>query len=266
MKDVVAVAKEALTASSDSTARIKVFEIAADKQHAFFDDQSKELAERCYQAQSEASDTRSRMQRESAALGGELSTLRSAATSLTHGVVKSLQIIGLLGRELEPPPARATDGQTRQQPMSARRTGVDVADLLEWEKTGHGLASRLEKEWQPFDAAGLPNLLTLLERKANEADVRMLRASIGSAPRMSPGLVDAGKPWLPRCEKPETPSTSAGGDFDRGASALSDRVCDRGASALSVFTRGSACSPSPPPKADSPVPRRPNSSGRVVTA
>merc|ERR1719510_1303522 len=57
---------------------------------------SAEMSARCRSALGSAGEAKMRQQQEMLALGNEVTNLKAAATSLTTGIVKALQVIGLL--------------------------------------------------------------------------------------------------------------------------------------------------------------------------
>jgi len=101
--------------------------------------------------------------------------VRAATTSLTRGVIKALQVTGLIRSEIEVLPPRGVDGQ---ELTVTRRWGLEIGDLLDWEKTGQSLAARVAAKWHTYEANGVQSVLGLIEQKANEADLRMLKSSI----------------------------------------------------------------------------------------
>jgi len=77
-------------------------------------------------------------------LGSELTQLRASASSLTNGVIKALQVIGLM------------EGGDEHRPLQ-------VEDLLEWERLGKSLTTRIARVWNAKGPAGTPTLLALVE-------------------------------------------------------------------------------------------------------
>uniref|UniRef100_A0A6T8V2M6 Uncharacterized protein n=1 Tax=Noctiluca scintillans TaxID=2966 RepID=A0A6T8V2M6_NOCSC len=77
-------------------------------------------------------------------LGSELTQLRASASSLTNGVLKALQVIGLM------------EGGDEHRP-------VQIEDLLEWERLGKSLTTRIARAWCARGPAGTPTLLALVE-------------------------------------------------------------------------------------------------------
>mmetsp|Transcript_46882 Transcript_46882/g.111602 ORF Transcript_46882/g.111602 Transcript_46882/m.111602 type:complete len:879 (-) Transcript_46882:111-2747(-) len=197
--------KAAMHKAAEVTVQISALEMAMQRQQGGFEAEARDLAAQCHAAQAEATEAKSRMQRETSALGSELSQVRAAATSLTHGVVKALQVLGLLREEVEVTDPKGQDGKAL---LVHRRWGIDVGDLLEWEKSGQPLASRVAQQWHPFERAEVPTVLALIERKANEADLRMLRAAIGGTLGSPVKLASLGGPaWT----QPSVPWTVTGG-------------------------------------------------------
>lgn len=167
--------------------KVNVLETHYDGVKAWLERETMSLSERCSSAQSEASDMKQRLHRENTALGNELARMRAAASSLTQGVLCTLQILGLLN---EVPQSRDT--------CRRARFGVDVEDLVEWEKAGFSLADRVSEQWRFSAPASVHTLLELLSQKADHSDVKMMRHQY---------LFDCGRKSP---HKPQTPSTAAG--------------------------------------------------------
>jgi len=190
---------DALQASAENAKeRVGLLEVSNASTKAWLEGEARLLNERWQSGHSEASDIKQRLQRENAALGGELSNVRAATTSLTHGVLRALQILGLL-HEL-PQQAQPRDA-SRATPT---RWGVDVEDLVEWEKTGRSLADRISLHWNSYAPAGTPTLLELLTRKADQGDMKIAVGSLRQLLNHSP---DSPRKGL-------TPSTAAGAFSD----------------------------------------------------
>mmetsp|Transcript_70951 Transcript_70951/g.154151 ORF Transcript_70951/g.154151 Transcript_70951/m.154151 type:complete len:845 (-) Transcript_70951:44-2578(-) len=150
-----------------------------------------EVSSRCRDMATEASEGRLRTQRETIALGSEITQLRAASTSLTNGVLKALRVLGLLGSPEEdglPAPPRgyppgavgAADGASQaaaapEVGASHRHRGVEVEDLLEWDKLGRSLMQRIAQHWCKQESAGYPTLLALVERKVGPEELTGLR-------------------------------------------------------------------------------------------
>merc|ERR1712039_642461 len=102
-----------------------------------------------------------------------------AANSLTHGVVKGLQVVGLLQDSVDVLLPRAEDGN-----ISAGRPqqGRGLGDLLAWEDAGMPLASRIDQRWRtvvPVGASELPrSLLALVQQKADGKDLLKLSSAL----------------------------------------------------------------------------------------
>jgi hypothetical protein len=136
-----------------------------------------DFAARYREVHQDANESRLRGQREAIALGGEVTQLRAACTSLANGTLKALQIVGLVGGE-DPGAALGENGSR----------GVEVEDLLKWEKAGRSLAHRVERQWYKQEAQGIPTLLALVDRK-NEFDAEelsSLKMIIENWSRLSP--------------------------------------------------------------------------------
>lgn len=132
---------------------------------------------RVREARSEASEARLRMQRETMALGTELANLRAASSSLANGVLKSLQVIGFVREEVEVASgkekayaAEGADGAAKDH-----QRGIEIEDLLEWEKVGKSLATRIARQWYLKESAGIPTVLSLVERKADSEELVVLQ-------------------------------------------------------------------------------------------
>merc|ERR1712205_254657 len=125
-----------------------------------------------------------------------------------NGVLKALQIIGLMRDELEVLPPRNHDGKAL---MLQRRWGIDIADLVEWEKAGRSLAMRIDQQWQAYEEPEFTTLLSLIGRKADDTEMRSVRAIVHGTHRLPNG-----GPLWPPVQSPEvkkpcagTPSTAA---------------------------------------------------------
>jgi len=146
--------------------------------------------------------------------GNQLATSNAATSSLCQGVVRALQVLGLvreeLGVELLPP--CAPNGRV---PDSFADCGMQTELLLQWEKAGQSLATRVEKNWSKRKAQNSRNMLELIERKAEDTDfhhwVTMLKGqsnvpapppavatSLGYAPSGMSSVVTLPPPQTPR--------------------------------------------------------------------
>lgn len=173
---------------------------------------------RVREARSEASEARLRMQRETMALGSELTTLRAAASSLANGVLKSLQVIGFLREEAD---ASAADGEKVVKRTMAEggdggdgkkdhHRGIEIEDLLEWEKVGKSLATRIARQWYLKESSGIPNMISLVDRKAESEELVVLKTLIREC---SPGswsakLNETGSTMAPSSPCPPSAPTS----------------------------------------------------------
>jgi len=147
------------------------------------------------EVRNEATEARLKAQRETLALGHDLTNLRAASTSLANGVVKTAEVIGLLqsGEALE-----SVQSQGHNQEEGSKRswrTGVEVEDLLDWESAGNSLATRVSKTWLPKHAVGVSTLLALVEQKADEKELLVLNAVLREC---ALGGEAASKEWAPK--------------------------------------------------------------------
>eukprot|EP00930_Biecheleria_cincta_P069490 TRINITY_DN57226_c0_g1_i1.p1 TRINITY_DN57226_c0_g1~~TRINITY_DN57226_c0_g1_i1.p1 ORF type:complete len:720 (-),score=174.36 TRINITY_DN57226_c0_g1_i1:93-2252(-) len=146
-------------------------------------------------------------------LGSQLAISNAATSSLCQGVVTALQVLGLvreeLGVELLPP--RAPDGVT---PYGFAHSGMQVEVLLQWEKAGQSLATRVEKNWSKRKAQSSRNMLELVERKAEDTDfhswVNTLKGSLNvpappSGVATSLGYAPSGMSLAVTLPPPQTP-------------------------------------------------------------
>jgi len=161
-------AAAAATTSGDMLRRLAAAESALDRQRGQLERMARELGTACGAAQDEAAEARTVQRREADALGSELARVRSAASSLTQGLLRALQLLGFLPEELEVLGPGTSD----------RCRGMEVADLLEWEKAGQPLAARVAQAWRRYEAAGLPSLLALVDRKADQKELRAMSSSL----------------------------------------------------------------------------------------
>jgi len=155
--------------------------------------------------------------------------LRAAATSLTNGVIKGLQVLGFVREEeslrrivLDSEPCGQLSLATvASAPVSARSTttgksgdgsfrNIEIEDLLEWEKMGKSLSSRISRQWHGKEVAGVPSIMAMLEKKADVGDLDelklLLRDNLPLHGRISAASpIGQGVPPLP----PLTPSQQA---------------------------------------------------------
>jgi len=158
----------------DSLARVDALAASMKGQSKWLEDRVKQLAERCCDAEREASAATQRMQHEAAAVNDEVCLVRAAATSLTHGVLRIAHVLGLIRGE-----PQSWLLQSAYGPSQRRNRGFDVSDLLQWEERGQSLASQVVQQWSPYEEAGAPNVLALLDRKAHHSDIRSIRSAMG---------------------------------------------------------------------------------------
>jgi len=142
-----------------------------------------DFSARTREVRNESSEARLRMQREVIALGNEITQLRASATSLTNGVMKAMQIIGFIREEAHT--AGTTEGQEGKdgekksgKEGDAVARSIEVEDLLEWEKVGKSLATRIARNWYQKESAGIPSLLAMVERKAETSQLEGLKQAL----------------------------------------------------------------------------------------
>eukprot|EP00927_Polykrikos_kofoidii_P053883 TRINITY_DN48407_c0_g1_i1.p1 TRINITY_DN48407_c0_g1~~TRINITY_DN48407_c0_g1_i1.p1 ORF type:complete len:832 (+),score=195.37 TRINITY_DN48407_c0_g1_i1:120-2615(+) len=145
---------------------------ALDSYRARLEGAVQDFSTRCRDVSGEASEARLRMQRETMTLGHEITQLKSAASSLANGVIKALNVIGLVRPEetggfeatpLAKPPEDGAEIKTR---------AIEVEDLLQWEKIGKSLSSRISRQWYHREMAGYPTVLSMLDGKASQEDFK----------------------------------------------------------------------------------------------
>merc|ERR1711908_101399 len=119
------------------------------------------------------------------ALGTELATLRAASSSLANGVMKALQVIGFAREEVES--ASGKEARIRAEELEKQgvevvkdkkdyHRGVEIEDLLEWEKVGKSLAARISRQWAIKESSGITTMLSLVERKADAEELQSVKA------------------------------------------------------------------------------------------
>jgi len=152
-----------------------------------------EVSSRCCTAHGQASEAQVLAQQELRKAFQEIATLRSATTSLTEGVLKALQIIGILDE--------ATQWAVVVDTPVANRSSLNVEDLLQWDKAGNSLSARINRQWQRREAAGSPTLLAALDR-LSVAEARKPVSFSASSPR-TPRPME-----LPKLDVADLPSAS----------------------------------------------------------
>lgn len=105
----------------------------------------------------------------------DLQEVRTAAGSLAAGLVKVAQCCGLLGGLEEGHNEVSTDDATTLH-LPAERVGL--RELVDWERSGAPLATRVEKSWQARVGATARSLLGLVQQKADQATVRMVQHAV----------------------------------------------------------------------------------------
>jgi len=137
-------------------------------------------------------------------LGVEITQLRTATASLTDGVVKALQIIGLLessntgrgqddAQRMREGGHADVSGNTQGDGFNMQAKRVEVEDLLRWEKSGNTLAARVSRQWQEKQLTGAPTLLAALNRRLDTEEhavakefLRNAAVRLESLPRDTP--------------------------------------------------------------------------------
>jgi len=134
---------------------------------------------RVREARSEATEARLRMQRETMALGGELTNLRAATSSLASGVLKSLQVMGFVRDEAD---TSLGEGGSKES-----HRAIQIEDLLEWEKVGKSLATRIARQWYLKESKGISTMLAMVESKAEAEELVGLKKMMreGSPTRLN---------------------------------------------------------------------------------
>jgi hypothetical protein len=161
--------------------RIGEMESTVERQRTRLEVLFRDMQERVDSASSQVGESKERMMKETFALGSEMSGIRSAATSLVQGVLRALQVIGLFHSEMDFLPR-----SFEVAGLVTRRCGVEVCDLLEWEKSGQSLASRVSQHWESFQALGAPSMLAVMERKAEQKDVHAVGSTLRLVGSQSP--------------------------------------------------------------------------------
>jgi len=140
---------------------------------------------RCRDISGEVGESKLKLQRDLHALNDEVTRLRSASTSLAYGIIKALQVIGLVADEAKAG-AAGNIGTAVEVPLGTlgingehRARGLELEDLLEWDKVGRSLAARITHQWNKREAAGIPTVLAMVDRKAELAVLAALQNSVG---------------------------------------------------------------------------------------
>jgi len=207
--------KEVLDVSSQAMERHHELATALDQYKARLEAAVADFSSRTREVRGEASEARLRMQRETMALGSEITQLRSAATSLTNGVVKALQVIGFLQAEAQKPSTGTAEAEGEKDLVKA----LEVEDLLEWEKVGKSLASRIARHWYQMEAVGVTTLLAMVDRKADNDDLIRLRLMMSEQSKMN----ETAASWTSTCASRQDKVTPPAGMAPPVASPLKGR-------------------------------------------
>lgn len=180
-----------------------------------------DLSARCTTAEGETGRHVSLLNEGLSTASGDIAVLRAGLTSLTRGVVKSLQIVGLLD---DSPWARLG-----APAACGGGSEVGLEDLLRWEKTGDSLASCVARQWRSREAAGPTTILAALDRRVQAEEHAVAKELIRGAawcgrPAGGADAVQASGPpvTLPSvaATRPTTPRSSA-------APVRQQRACSR---------------------------------------
>jgi hypothetical protein len=95
----------------------------------------------------------------------ELRQLRHAGDILATGILRIAQIIGVL-------PDHGPVGDARNG------GGLNLTELLRWEREGNTLVKRMESVWQPRSLAQGGSMIEVLSRKAEQTTLRLVQSAI----------------------------------------------------------------------------------------
>jgi len=95
----------------------------------------------------------------------ELRQLRHAGDILATGILRIAQIIGVL-------PDRGPVDDARNG------GGLNLTELLRWEREGNTLVKRMESVWQPRSLAQGGSMIEVLSRKAEQTTLRLVQSAI----------------------------------------------------------------------------------------
>merc|ERR1712137_401931 len=125
-----------------------------------------------------ARDVRESCREELHTLGRELTNLRAASGSLAAGVFAALEVLGLLGDEQL---SSVHSGSRPPTPKGWRdlpallSSSYHFEDLLNWEKAGQALSTRILEHWRVREYPDAPDILSLVDRKADRTELARLR-------------------------------------------------------------------------------------------
>jgi len=120
-----------------------------------------------------------------------LAKVRLATGSLSSGVMKIAQTVGLLPSH----DARNEAISEVGTPIVPRWDKVDLQDLLEWEKVGNSLADRIGKAWQPLISGNCTTIVDMIQRKAESATMKLLQMAIRDLDVRISGVVGERDAW-----------------------------------------------------------------------
>lgn len=162
--------KEVVEVAATATGQYNELVAALDGHRSRLEGAVADFATRCREVRNESGEARLRMQRETIALGTELSVLRQSSTSLAQGVLKAMQVIGFIQEEFVKSPTTARAGG-----HDAPHKSFEVDDLLEWEKVGKSLATRISRNWFQKESNGSANLVAMIDQKADIDEILELK-------------------------------------------------------------------------------------------
>jgi len=193
--------KDVADVSATGTSQYNELAGAVDSQRSRLEASVADFGNRCREVQNEAQEARLRMQRESIALGNELTQLRASSSSLANGLVKSLICMGLLTEDAvgKAPPTPSGGDSIK---------AIEIEDLLEWEKVGKSLSTRVSRNWYHAECHGSPTMIARIETKASAADLAALKHLILSQPLGHPLASAASTAYAP--SSPDRPLPTLG--------------------------------------------------------
>jgi hypothetical protein len=174
--------KEVAEVAASSTEQYNELLAALDGHRNRLETSVADFNTRCREVRNESTEARLRNQRETMALGHEMSQLRAACTSLANGTMKALQVIGFIREDIDvaSDATKRSDAKPLETPRGGANNagfvrGIEVEDLLEWEKVGKSLSARIARQWQPKESKGTPTILSLIEQKADCEELVVLK-------------------------------------------------------------------------------------------
>jgi len=167
----------------DAAKQIKEYEHSLNSQRARLDSRLSELSGRCNKAEAEFGDVRTKVFKDTADIDAELKTVRLASTSLAQGVLRALQLIGLLG--LGDPDPHLLQMHEGRDFLSRSHVGLEISDLLLWERQGRPLTTRVQDRWREFEGHGVGHGVHSILALVEKIDFKAARASAVSCSNQS---------------------------------------------------------------------------------